>query len=264
MPFLLRDLPGAMRIGLSGVVVSILIGLWASVAYLEVHHENRDGESGVSLTDLRGAYHGVESPAPLCKALERGHPEDLPAAERDLLLRWLDGGRISEEYDDLDLGDAAPAEVLASRCTACHARNAGDAGGIARSMPLEYWDDVEKLAFSRSIAPTPKEILLVSTHTHALALGTLTLVMMLLLSATRTRQERKNGLVMLAGLGLLGDLVGWWLARGNEVFVYLVVVAGACWALSMAATCLLVLLDLWLPKRTESGSIVRKIEPGSA
>lgn len=249
MPFLLRDLSLAIRAGLSGIVVSLLIGLWASVAHLEAHHENRDGEAGVSLTDLRGAYHGVESPAPLRKALLRGHPEDLPASERELLLRWLDGGRISEEYDDLDLGDAAPAEVLASRCGECHSRNASADEGIGQTLPLEYWDDVEKLAFSRSIAPTPKQILIVSTHTHALALGTLTLAIVLLLSATRTREKLKNGLVLLAGLGLMGDLAGWWLSRGDAGFVYLLVAAGACWALSMAAACLLVLLDLWLPKR---------------
>ena len=249
MPFSLRDLSLSMRVGLSGVVVSVLLGLWASLAYLDVHHESRDGEAGVSLTDLRGAYHGVESPAPLRKALERGHPEDLPASERELLLRWLDGGRISEEYDDLDLGEAAPAEVLASRCGECHSRNASAGESIGRSVPLEYWDDVEKLAFARGIAATPREILLVSTHTHALALGTLTLAVALLLLATRAREKLKNVLVLLLGLGLMGDLVGWWLARGNAAFVLLLVVAGACWALSMAAACLLVLLDLWLPKR---------------
>src|SRR5688500_5929355 len=135
----LRALPASARLGLSGIVLSILLGLWARVEQLEEHHHNRDGASGVSLDDLTGAYHGLHRPAALAVALERGHPEDLPDAERRVLLDWLAGGKVSEQYDDLELGDSSPAEVLGRSCVGCHARTSQDAAAAA--LPLEYWDD---------------------------------------------------------------------------------------------------------------------------
>ena len=245
----LRELAFGARLGLSGVVVSLLIGITASLAYLQEHHQNRDGEPGVSLDDLRGAYHGIERPAPLARALERGHPEGLAAADRELLSRWLAGGRVSEAYDDLDLGDAAPAEVIQRACLACHSRRAEQGDGIGTRLPLEYWDDVEKQAFSRNIAATPREILVVTTHTHALALGTLTLAVILLVLATRAPALLKNALVLVAGIALATDLAAWWLSRSAAGFVLLVVAAGGCWAAAMVTGCFVVLADLWLPVR---------------
>ena len=229
-------------------------GFWASVAHLERHHENRDKEPGVSLDDLRGAYHGVSMRAPLLVALENDHPADLPEADRELLLEWLRGDRISEDYDNLDLGFESPAEILDAGCLGCHARGAEEGDGIGETVPLEYWDDVEKLAWSREIEATPEEILIASTHTHALSLGVVTLVLGLLLVATRWPAFVTGGLFFAGGLALLLDLSAWWLARGNDAWVFVIAAMGAAYTGSMALASLLILLDLWLPRPGSGGA----------
>ena len=249
-PFRLRALPAFSRLGITGMLLVLLLGIWAAVKHIEDHYQNRDMVPGITLDDLRGAYAGIQRPAPLVTALERGHPEDLAEADKDLLQKWLASDRISEDYDNLDLGDFAPAGVIGDKCLSCHSRQATEGDGIGEEIPLEYWDDVKAVAFSVEVAGTPAEIMRVSTHTHAIALASLALVMGLLVLCTRWPGFVRHGLIGVAGLALLGDLGGMWLARSNADFVYLVAGAGALFSGSMVLSVLAILGELWLPGKT--------------
>lgn len=248
-PFRLRELGLAFRAGLSFLVLTLLGGLVASAGHLVGHHEKRDEQAGLSMEDLRGAYHGVRVVAPMLAALERGHPEGLAASEREILLGWLRGARISEDYDSLDLGELSPAEVIDRACLSCHARQAAQGEGLGQSLPLEYWDDVAKLAFSREVSAVAPEILLASAHTHALAMGVLSIVAGLLACFTRWPARAVGALFLLSGLGLFVDLAAWFLARSSAAVVPLLAAAGATWLGTSAILLLLVLADVWLPQR---------------
>jgi hypothetical protein len=250
----LRDLAFGVRLGLTGVVAALLVGLWASLAHLRHHHANRDARPGVSLDDLVGAYHGIDAPAPLATALERGHPEGLDAAARRALAQWLASDKKSENYDNPDLGEQAPAELIQRHCLSCHARASADSSGIGKRIPLDYWDDVEKLAFARHLDATPEEILVTSTHTHALSLAVVTLAVIFLVQATRFSVALKSSVALLGGAGLAIDLAGWWLARTSAPLVWLVVIGGFAWSLSTALGSALVLAELWLPRRSRDSA----------
>jgi hypothetical protein len=233
----------------------VLGGLVASARHVADHHQGRDERPGVSLDDIRGAYHGVRTTAPLIRALQRDHPADvtddgdllLVAREREVLQRWLDSDRISEDYDNLDLGDAAPAEIMAVRCLACHSRQATLGDGVGARIPLDYWDDVKPVAFSREINPVDIEILTTSMHTHALSLATLSLVVAGLLLATAWPRRLAHGLIAVMGIALAADLGGPWLARPWSGAVWIMVVGGGVYGAVVALTLLLILIDLWRP-----------------
>jgi hypothetical protein len=195
--------------------------------HMHGHYENRDEKAGLTSTDLVGAYHGVQRVAPLQTALERHHPPELSNADRDLLLKWLRSDRVSEDYDNLDLGDAAPAEILARSCLQCHSRRATAGDGIGKTMPLDFYDDVKPLAFSRQINPTPVAVLAASTHAHALALGPLAIVVAALALSTSWPRWFIHAGILLMGLGLFGDLASWWLARFDPAFVWGLILTGA-------------------------------------
>ena len=245
LPFRLSSFGFGTRLGLSALVLVLLGGLVASSAHLIGHHENRDEREGMSFDDVVGHYHGIQTEAPLRAALERGHPETLEQPQRQVLLDWLQSDRITEGYDSLDLGDDAPVEIIDMACLGCHSTSATDGDGIGATIPLEYFDDVKKLAFSRDVSPVGEEILLASMHTHALGMGTLSLILIGLALATRFSSRLVGFLTATCGLGLLVDLSGWFLARGNADFVVLIVGGGALWMVSSVVLALIALVEMW-------------------
>jgi hypothetical protein len=184
--------------------------------------------------------------------LEEGHAtaevdQELSAENRQVLLDWLQGDRLSMDYDNLDLGDLAPAEILAARCLGCHDRGAKDAPEAAREVPLSDWIDVKKVAFEQNVEPTSEEIVIASLHTHSTSLGVLSLVVAVLLLGTRWHRGVVGLLILLSALGLLVDFSCWLLSRQSDAFVYGIVAGGALFAGATALALLLVLVDLWLP-----------------
>jgi hypothetical protein len=253
----LRWLPAEIKVGLSALLLTLLMGMGASMLHIYYHYERRDEQPGLTRDDLASAYHGLNAPSPLLASLERGHPEELPADARAVLISWLKGPRINEDYDNIDLDDQAPAEIIASSCLSCHSRQApasagGGGGGAARAIPLEYWDDIKRLAFSREIAPVPLKITAVSTHTHALSLGTMSLLLAGLAIMTSFPRWLAGGLVMFTGLALMVDIASWWGARTSVIFVDVIMVAGTIYAAGTTLLILLIFLDLWLPKKRET------------
>lgn len=247
MSFRLRELGVGARLGVTGMLLSLLIGLGASGAHLYWHYENRDERPGLTLDDIRAAYRGIQAPSRLVGALERGHPEGLDADTRAALLQWLGGQNISEAYDSLDLGPAAPAERLAASCLSCHARGAASADARARALPLETWDDVKKVAFARNINPNPVKVIAASSHAHALSMGALSLVLALLALASSLPRSLCGALVGLTGLALVADLASWWLARHSDLFVPVIAIAGVLYNAGTLLLILLLLADLWRP-----------------
>jgi hypothetical protein len=246
----LRSLPIVARLSLTCLMAVLGGGYLASGFHMREHHQGRDGQDGLAMTDLRGVYHGVDMTSPLIGALEAGHPGDLdgqaplPAFDKDALLAWLRGERIVADWDNMDLGDAVPADILDLSCAACHSRSAAT---DARVEPmLDNIDDIRAHAVSSTINPLPRNVLLATTHTHAIALGTITLVVVLLLCACRWKRPAQ-ALGFVASAGLLFDLAGWWLARGAEAWVPVIVGAGALHALAVGLGLLLVVAELWLP-----------------
>jgi hypothetical protein len=243
----LHDLPASARAGLSFLLLTVLGGLAAAGAHLVAHHEGRDEQPGLSLQDLEGAYHGVRATAPMISALERRHPEDLAETDHAALLRWLRGNHISEDYDNLDRGEMAPAEVIDRACVRCHARTASEGKEIGQRIPLEYWDDVRAVAFSHDIEPTAAEIVIASTHTHALTMGALSVIISVLALCSRWPRRLVGGLLFLCGLSLFCDLGSWLLARDAPALVLVIAAAGSVWMISTAILLVLAMLEMWWP-----------------
>jgi hypothetical protein len=237
-----------VRLGLTALLLTILLGMAASASHLYDHYKNRDEQKDFTLDDLRAAYHGLNKPSPLLTSLERGHPDSLKPAARDVLIKWLKSGRIPEDYDNIDLGIDSPSGIIASSCLSCHSAKSTDPK--SSSIRLDSLDNIKKLAFTKVVNRNPDNIIIMSAHAHALSLGSLAIVLCALLYATRLPRTLTSLLIALNGLSLFADLLSWWLTRTHESFVYLIAAAGAAFNASTVLIALLILADLWLPRRT--------------
>lgn len=251
-PWRLAALPSLSRYAIALLVLVLLGGELAAVLHMSSHHGKRDGQEGLTLVDIEGTYHGVRTEAPLRVALESGHPAELegqaalPEADLQALLTWLelDSIKLVQQWDNLDLGDAMPADLLDMHCAACHARTSDES---LRSEPyLEYPDDVTAVASTREILPNDTDILLASTHTHALSMGLIALVIVLLAQATGFGSGLVGLLALLCAGSLLIDLSCWWLARDSVAMIPILVGAGAVHMLSLCLLMAMITVELLL------------------
>ena len=246
----LRAFPFFYRMGICALVITLLGGYIVSGLHLRWHYDNRDETPGLTMNDIVGAYHGVQTPSPLISSLESGHPDTIEDYERTALLDWLTGDRVSLDYDNLDLGDLAPSEIIAVSCLDCHTRSAsGD--GASPDVPLEYWDDIRSLADSKDIQPSPLGIVATSQHVHAPMMAIVMLILASLSVMTRFSNRFIGLIVFAAGFGLLIDMAGWWIAREVASFAYAIVIGGGLYAAGTTVIGTLILLECVLPSTKE-------------
>lgn len=236
-----------MRWSVALLTLVLLGGYIVSGIHMAWYYDSRDGVEGLTLDDIRGHYHGVSVPSPLIDALEAGHPEDLPDRERSLLLDWLDDPtNLAMRFDDFDLGDDAPAELIAMNCLACHARDATGADAYPQ-MPLEYFDDIQPLAVSRQINPTTIDIIAMSQHTHAPVMAVILLVVALVGAMSRAPGWLVGVIAFVGAAGLTADMSAWWLARQNEAWIYAIVGGGFAYSASTGLIGLIIIVDCLIP-----------------
>ncbi len=245
-PFMLRSLPYSFRVGIAVLIVTLLGGYIVSGLHLRWHYDNRDEEPGLTMNDIIGAYHGVRTPSPLVAALELGHPDTLADSDRTALLDWLRGDRLSQDYDNLDLGEEAPSEIIAVSCLHCHTRTASAPGSMP-DVPLEYWDDIQSIAYSKDIQPAGANIVAMSQHAHAPSMAIILIVLGWLCVCTRLPARLTGVVVLLSGMGLLVDMAGWWIARDYAEFAYAIVGGGIVYAIGTMLLGLMIIIDCLLP-----------------
>jgi len=255
----LRNLGILAKLGLTCLLLVLAGGMAASLQHMAWHHENRDERRGLTLTDIQGVYHGVRTPALLADAIERGHPEGLAEPYRDALINWLrgkvgddgkrtppDAAAVWRDYDNFDLGEFAPSEIIAANCLSCHSRAEAPTKGAG--IPLEYREEVERVAITRQVNPMDIKVLAMSTHAHALSLGTMSIVLAGMLVLTSWPRAIPGSLVAATGAALLVDLAGWWIARQRAWFVPVLAGAGAVYSIGTVLGLLAVAIDLWKPR----------------
>lgn len=254
----LCDFHPLFRLGIALLAICLVGGYIVSGVYLHQHYEMRDERPGLTLDDIKGAYHGVVTPSPMLAALEAGHPDDLDPdilldEDRAALIEWLKSDRVREDYENFDLGDQMPADIIAVSCLDCHARDATGEHAVPE-MSLEYAEEVFALADSTRILPKDPAIIVQSLHAHAPSMAVCTIALALLGGLTRFPRVLVGLVVFGAAAGLLADLSGQYLARVSaEQWTYAIVVGGFISGAGVTLLGLAVVIDALIPRTKPKG-----------
>lgn len=243
----LRDQSFLVKIGLLAFLVAIGIGYVAALEHLVTHHGPKDGEEGLQGEDVVAAYHGIDHPAPILKALDDpAHQEimgPLDPESEEILREWLTlppGAdpaspmvltALGERYDMPPPGASedtlVPADVLDESCVRCHSPGATEGTDASKALSLARWPSVQAAVLPRKMDPVPEEILVTSLHTHALAMPVYALLVGLLFLASGFPRWITGGAFALSLLGLPIEFLGMWLARESAVWTQAIWIGGA-------------------------------------
>lgn len=260
-----------------------LVGTGYLVAVLNIHmqHHLRDMTPGMSLDDLRAAYHGLDVavtgdlvlPSEMLrevlpgggmrKHLDKGGPKEIRA-----LVSWLEDGAKEDDFDRPALYETdAPSarQVIARRCVTCHRADGGDKADLpyaANATADPEYALVAKAAApvisqesqTMHISPPTVERLVLITHMHILSIPVFALIVTGLFMCTGWGPRFKLVLGPLPMLAIILDMAGWWLARPMAGFIYVIAGAGALFGASLGAQILLVFASLWFGKPAGKGS----------
>ncbi len=260
-----------------------LVGAGYLVAVLNIHmqHHLRDMTPGMSLNDLRAAYHGLDVPVTsdlalpsemlrevlpgggMRKHLDKGGPKEIRA-----LVSWLEDGAKEEHFARPALYEAdgpSAREVIALRCVTCHRADGGDKADLPYAVSANADPQYVLVAKAAApaisqesqtmhISPPTTERLVLITHMHILSIPVFALIVTGLFLCTGWGPRFKLILGPLPMLAIALDMLGWWLARPMAGFIYVIAVAGALFGASYGTQVLLVFFSLWFGKPTTKTS----------
>ncbi len=281
--------PVPAKIVVTLFLVMIGTGYLAALANLYQRHELADGQPGMTPDDLRANFHGmtveseqIDEPAPpMSRMLEQVIPggdmrKHLTAGDISdvrTLIGWLELGAEMESFQQASLveeGDPTPEDVIAGRCLRCHNTEDGEKADtpygpdiftVDYKMVYKYAEPgtaIETTADAsanpgvKQIGPQTLSHLLLVTHIHMLSIPVFTLVLagFFALGSLPTRWKSIIGPLPMVMIAL--DFAGWWLARIDESFLVLMLVAAPLFGLTLAVQLFTVLASLWSPKSTRT------------
>ena len=236
----LRALALPARLLVSLFLAGAAAGLLAGEANVLAVHAGNDGVPGLSMEDLRRAYHGRPGWSLHASKVDGGSMEKhVPVpSEKAALLAWARGGGRREEFE--------PARrVLDLRCVKCHSpggEKEGSPFADARAAGAR-WDLVARYAEpDRGMSAAKRAT---TTHAHLFGMTVLFGLLGAVFLFTGASPRTKAIVVSAPFVGMFLDIGSWWLAILSPAFCWGIVAGGTLLAGSLLVLVARPLWEMW-------------------
>lgn len=234
------DISISERILNSLFLISIALGYLFSLGQIYFSHQGRDGQPGMSISDIAIAYHGSPDQTRLAAAINGPMAGNLKSpADKATILDWIDSGAQPAIYQ------AQVAPILQRDCQICHSPASG-----MKVPPLTSYEQVVKLTEADRGASIPSLIRVSHIHVFGIAFILYMVGKQFVLCEIPVWLKRLT--IGLPFLSMLTDIFAWYLTRENPAFAYLLVISGGLMGLSLNFQVLLSLYQMWWPFNRES------------
>jgi hypothetical protein len=214
----------------------VSFGYIAALTNIYVSHMNADGKPGLSMNDIIITYYGDRG-STLLETKSLGAMRKYYDSDSDLnaVIGWIDSGSDRIEYEKV----VAP--IFKKSCIECHS-----ARGIKSDAPLTSFEEVMKyVKVSKGV-----DIVHLSTlsHTHLISHSMMFFILSVIFLFTSVKDRNKIALIILAYIGIFGDVASWWLSKLAPIFAYTSVISGAILGITFLFFFFVPLYEMWLAK----------------
>ncbi len=225
----LRALPTPLRVLLISFLVMVTAGFTMAHVNLHLQHAHVDGEPGLSIDDVVGAYHGLPGMTVLTSKVDGGSMQRYIPRPRDkqVLLDWVASGADESAFSDAG-------EVLDRLCVRCH-HPGGEMSQVA--FATSRADGAAYALVAPSVQPAGGKsaaALARSSHAHLFGMSVLFALVGFVFLGTDAGVWTKCVSVSLPYVAMAIDIGCWWLTRWTPEFAFGVVAGGALLAAATA------------------------------
>jgi hypothetical protein len=231
----LHRLERGYKLAITLFLINILLGLIYAHVQVRYAVEAKDGEPGISLTDLRLFFQGDPTSNRLQTQINGSmHGKFASPEEKIELDDWIAAGAPRDVYD------STIAPILEARCISCHGP-----GGAKSQSPLTNYDEVGRYT-QFSDTGVSYEYLAQISYLHLAVLACFTALVAALCYMTRYRGTWKQVIVVLPFIAAACNVLSWWSAKQSIFFIHLIVASGIAFAGLILLMVALILFDLWI------------------
>lgn len=229
------ELPASMRTLFTGALLAVGLGYLFALLYVFAAHAGADGNSGFSVDDIKITYGGNRESSQLESALRGPMSGMLPKKDMDTLLDWMSEGGGRRGYDARIEG------IFATSCLDCHD------GSNPHLSNLDSYENVQAVLAQDSGADL--YTLVRVSHIHLFGLTFIFFIIGFIFSHAYLRPIWLKCLIVVAPfVGVIADVLGWYVTKVYAPFAWVVLIAGAVNGMAFAVMWLVSMYQMWIYK----------------
>lgn len=230
-----KFLPMGMRVLYTSSLVVLGMGYLFAMIYVFASHAGRDGNPGLSVTDLIIAYSGSQGDTRLEGALKGPMAKMLPTEEKNEIIAWVRRGADKKEFEQ------SINPIIQKRCITCHS------GKNPHIPNLSNFEGVEQVVEK----DTGMDIFTLVRVSHIHLFG-LTFIFFIVSSIFCHSYVRplwlKCVIILVPFFAIVCDILSWYLTKIFTPFAWVVLISGAFMGLSFAIQWITSIYQMWFYK----------------
>jgi hypothetical protein len=233
-----QELPISMRTLFTGALLVLGLGYIFAMLYIFAAHSAADGKPGLAVDDIKITYSGSKDVTPLEKALRGPMSGMLPQKDLATMLDWIREGADKKAYG------AGIETIISDNCLACHD------GSNPHLSNLDGFENIGTVVAQDTGADL--FTLVRVSHIHLFGLTFIFFIVGFIFSHSYLRPVWLKSVIIIAPfLGVISDVLGWYVTKVFTPFAWVVLIAGGINGLSFAVMWVISMYQMWIYRMPE-------------
>jgi hypothetical protein len=228
-----QELPISMRTLFTGALLVVGLGYIFAILYVFAAHSGADGKPGLSVDDIKITYSGSKETTQLEKALRGPMSGMLPQKDLAAMLDWIRDGAVKKTYA------TSVESIVADNCLSCHD------GSNPHLSNLDGFENIIEVVAQDTGADL--FTLVRVSHIHLFGLTFIFFIIGFIFSHAYVRPLwLKSIIIATPFVGVIADVLGWYVTKVYTPFAWVVLIAGAFNGLSFAVMWVVSMYQMWI------------------